>query len=294
MKKLADMNLVDDFLAHSLTTHKKYGEEAARFILECILQRRIGHLTVVPQKVWYGEEPGSHGVRLDVYLDEEGGEIFDMEPDRGGRTESVATLPRRVRFYHAKIDAGNLTADEDYSSLRDVAVIFITTCDPFGRNRMVYTIRNGCVEEPDLSYEDGARTVFLYTKGTEGEPSEELKALATYMEHSTAENARSAGLSRLHRMVTEVKSDKEVGLAYMKACEIERRIREEGRAEGKAEGRAEGKAEAVIELLEEIGPVPEELREKVFGQKDLETLKKWHKLAARAESMEEFRQHTAE
>ena len=76
MKKLADMNLVYDFLAYSLTAHKRYGEEASRFILECIPQRRIGHLTVVPQKVWHGKEPKSHGVRIDIYLDEEGGEIF--------------------------------------------------------------------------------------------------------------------------------------------------------------------------------------------------------------------------
>ena len=97
MKKLEDMNLVDDFLAYSLTAHRMYGEEASRYILKCILQRRIGHLTVVPQKVWYGEEPESHGVRLDVYLDEENGEIFDMEPDNNGGSDSVGALPRRVR-----------------------------------------------------------------------------------------------------------------------------------------------------------------------------------------------------
>ena len=32
MKRLEDMNLVDDFLAHSLTAHKTYGEEASRYI----------------------------------------------------------------------------------------------------------------------------------------------------------------------------------------------------------------------------------------------------------------------
>ena len=67
MKKLEDMNLVDDFLAYSLTAHKVYGEEASRYILQCILQREIRHLTVVPQKTWYGERPEAHGVRLDIY-----------------------------------------------------------------------------------------------------------------------------------------------------------------------------------------------------------------------------------
>ena len=280
MKRLEDMNLVDDFLAYSLAVHKIYGEEASRYIVGCILQRRIRHLTVVPQKAWYGENPESHGVRMDVYLDEEDGEIFDMEPDNNDGAGDVAALPCRVRFYHSKIDAGNLAAGENYSSLRNVAVIFITTYDPFGKNRMVYTVKNSCVEEPDLPYEDGARTVFLYTGGTMGNPPEELKQLARYMEDSTAGNAKSAELARLHEMVMGVKSDREVGLAYMKSFEIERRIRNEGRAEGTAE--------AIMDLLEEIGSVPEALGKRIRGQKNLETLREWLKLAARSESVEEF------
>lgn len=141
MKPLEEMNLVDDFLAHSLASHKIYGEEASRFILECILQRRVQHLTVVSRKTWYGEASQGHGVRLDLYLDEEDGEIFDMEPDNNGRAGDVAALPRRVRFYHSKIDAGNLAAGEDYKALRNVVVIFIATYDPFGSKRMVYTIK---------------------------------------------------------------------------------------------------------------------------------------------------------
>ncbi len=234
----------------------------------------------MPQKVWYGEEPKSHGVRLDVYLDEEDGEIFDMEPDNNGGADAVATLPRRVRFYHAKIDAGNLTAGDDYSTLRNVVVIFIATYDPFGRERMVYTIKNGCVEEPDLPYEDGARTIFLYTKGTEGEPAEELKQLARYMEHSIAENAQSAGLARLHEMVTKVKADREVGLAYMKACEIEKRIR--------TESRAEGKAESILILLAAKGEIAPQLERTITAQTDTEKLNQWLLLAAGAASVEEF------
>ena len=81
MKDLQEMNLVDDFLVNSLTSHKIYGESASRYILECIFQRKIGKLTVVPQRFLCGENPRDHGIRLDVYLDEEAGELFDIEPD---------------------------------------------------------------------------------------------------------------------------------------------------------------------------------------------------------------------
>ncbi len=292
MKKLEEMNLVDDFLVYSLTAHKIYGEESARYILECILQRSIRHLTVLPQKTWYGENQGSHGVRLDVYLDEEEGEIFDVEPDQNGGSEDVKALPRRARFYHAKIDAGNLTAGEKYGNLRNVVVIFIITYDPFGLNRMLYTIRNGCVEAPELPYEDGARTVFLYTRGKEGNPPEELKNLTKYMEHSVEENVKTDGLARLHKMVTEVKSDRKVGLAYMKMWESEEAIRARVTAEVTAEVTrevtaevtrevtrevtAEVKASDIICLLEKQGAVSEEDRERILAERNMEVLNGWY------------------
>ena len=301
MKDLQEMNLVDDFLVNSLTSHKTYGESASRYILECIFRRKIGKLTVVPQRFLCGENTGDHGIRLDVYLDEEAGELFDMEPDQNDSRAEKESLPRRVRFYHAKIDAGNLAAGEDYGKLRNVVVIFITTYDPFDRDRMVYTIRNCCVEEPDLPYEDGAETLFLYTKG---DPPRELRELLQYMEDSTEENARSEELKTLHRMVTEVKRDGEVGFAYMKSFEREQRVREEARQEGLSEGRreglsegldkgrtvglSEGKAEALLTVLECKGEVPEPLRRKILAEKDLTMLNDWLLRALACESVQKF------
>ncbi|MDE7253626.1 MAG: PD-(D/E)XK nuclease family transposase, partial [Acetatifactor sp.] len=170
MRKLEELNLVDDFLVNSLTSHQVYGEPAARCILECILGRKIGKLNVIPQHFMQGEDTDKHGIRMDVYLDEEDGELFDLESDKNSKEVDVEDLPKRARFYHAKLDAGSLESGARYGALRNVFVIFIMTYDPFGADRMVYTVKNGCVEMPELPYEDGARTIFLYTKGTEGNP----------------------------------------------------------------------------------------------------------------------------
>ena len=129
---------------------------------------------------------------------------------------------------------------------------------------MVYTIKNSCVEVPELEYEDGAKTIFLYTRGKEGNPPEELKQLLHYMEHSSIENASTESLKKLHRMVTAVKRDGEVGLAYMKSFEREERIRKQGEAEGKAEEiirlgrRFEKSKDEIVELLKEELGVKEE------------------------------------
>ncbi len=60
------------------------------------------------------------------------------------------------------------------------------------------------------------------------------------------------------------------------------------RAEGKLEGRAEGKAESILLLLQDIGSVPDGLRNKILNEQDMDILLKYLKLAARVDSIAEF------
>lgn len=60
------------------------------------------------------------------------------------------------------------------------------------------------------------------------------------------------------------------------------------RSEGRKEGRAEGKADAIAELLEALGSLPEALKTQLEGEKDLNTLSAWLKMAAKAESIDQF------
>lgn len=136
--------------------------------------------------------------------------VYDMEPDQNDSAEDKKALPRRVRFYHGKIAARSLNSGADYDELKDVVVMMILSFDPFGLKRMVYTVRNRCVEVPEMEYEDGASTLFLYTKGTEGVPGEALRQLLCYMEKSVWENAVNEELCEIHRMVETVKRDPEV------------------------------------------------------------------------------------
>ena len=138
-------------------------------------------------------------------------------------------MQRRNRFYHSKIDSASLKAGMDYEVLKDVVVIFIMTKDPLGANRMLYTIERRCKELPDWPYNDGAKTIFLYTKGTEGNPRDELKELLAYMENSCEENVKNDMLKKVHQMMGHVKSNEEVSIEYMKIFEREKMIREEGR-----------------------------------------------------------------
>ncbi len=66
--------------------------------------------------------------------------------------------------------------------------------------------------------------------------------------------------------------------------------RAEGWKDGREKGKAEDRAEAVIELLEDLGALSDSLKTYIMEQTDLELLKKWHKAAAKATSIEEFEQ----
>ena len=78
-----------------------------------------------------------------------------------------------------------------------------------------------------------------------------------YMEHSSVENASTENLKKLHRMVTAVKRDGEVGLAYMKSFEREERIRKQGEEEGRKEGEIVGKTKEVNKAWTQIWKVRE-------------------------------------
>ena len=103
---------------------------------------------------------------------------------------------------------------------------------------MIYTIRNICEEVPEMNYDDGARTLFLYTKGKKGKITKELRELMCYLEDTREENAENEDLKRIHEMVKVVKRDSEVSKEYMKIFERERMIREEGLEKGREEERA--------------------------------------------------------
>ena len=63
---------------------------------------------------------------------------------------------------------------------------------------------------------------------------------------------------------------------------------EEGNKAGKVKGRVMGRAESILEILEELGTVPEEMRRRLLEETDLQRLKNWLKEAIKAASIEDF------
>lgn len=237
-KKLEELNLLDDFLFNALMTYPEMGEEFTRKILKLLFNKEFRNLKVIAQKSYGGMNTDLRGARLDVYVESDDSveidakediSVYDLEPDKNGQVKYIAAFPQRIRFYHAIIDSRSLKAGEDFGKLKKVYVIFICNYDPFGYDRIKYTIRNMCVEEPEMPYDDGAQTTVLYTKGTKGDDiSEELRQFLNYMENTTKTNAVNDTLKDIQKMVDIVKRDGEVSLSYMKGFERDTIMFEKG------------------------------------------------------------------
>lgn len=274
-KSLEEMNLLDDFLFGSVVSYPEIGEKFVRSFLKMIFGREFKHLSVTAQKIFYGADAGLHGTRLDVYMEpemeddaEDHAVVYDIEPNQNDKPADIKALPRRMRFYHGKIAARSLNSGAGYDDLKNVVIIMIMPYDPFGQGCMVYTIKNRCVELPEMEYEDGASTLFLYTKGTKGVPNTAVEQLLHYMEHTTYENAVNEELREIHRMVETVKRDPEVGGMRIQILEEINELRQEvtKQAEENKKQMEENKkqAEEITKLTEEIIKLRKELDQRTM------------------------------
>lgn len=267
-RPLNELNLMDNFLFQTLVTQGADGEEFCRILLSTILGKPFRKINVVAQQNILGFDTNLHGIRMDAYVEDISDEltlpgcemadaeivpdIYDIEPNKEYEKN---TLPKRMRFYHGIIDTKHLNSGVDYNKLPRVVIIIILPYDPFGADRMIYTIKNQCVEDPSIPYEDGALKIFLYTRGRGGNPSQTLRDMLKYIEDSRIENVTNKDIFRIHEFVEKAKHRKEVGINYMKMWEekrlIEKYAAEEGFTKGLKKGcekgREEGREEALLE-----------------------------------------------
>ena len=279
-RSLEDLNVIDDFLMNAAASDREGGEEFCRLILSTLLEREVGKIHINTQKVISAGAPNLRGIRMDVEIIESAGElinVYDIEPCRYHKRG----LEKSNRFYQAKIDSRYMESGErDFTKLPNLYIITILPYDPFGENYMMYQIINQCLEVPGLEYKDGLRYIYFNTTGKKG-GSPAILELLQYFQNSTETNARSERLQRIHEHVKKVKVLPEVREEFMRLDDIIYYEREEA-----DQNRA---VQDILELLEDCGEVSEELKNKIKVQTDKETLRRWHKLAARAESLEEFK-----
>ena len=280
-KTLQELNLTDDFL-FDVATEKL---ENCKAIIELTTGLRLKSLKWKSGQKVIHNLPGKRGVRLDFIAESEDGRIFDVEM----QNRNEGNIPKRTRFYQALIDAPILKSGErGFDKMNPLYIIIICNYDPYGKKKYCYTFDNQCKEVPGLRLGDEVTKLLLSTKGENEE--EVSKELVDFLHYVTESNENGLPdecderLKRLHESIREIKASADMEVEYMKMEERERIIRDEG----KQIGIINGKIESVLELLEDKGEVPEKVKAEIFAETDPEVLKKWLRLAAKSETIEEF------
>ena len=274
-KQLKELTLKDNFMFGAVMME----EENCKRFLELALGFPIERVEVSKEKsIVY--HPEYKGVRLDVYAKNEHNTRYNVEMQVAKKAE----LGKRVRYYHGQIDMELLLSGSDYTELPEVYVIFICDFDPFGKKKYRYTFTKQCEEEPGAQLQEGCKSIFLSTRGeNDREVPGELVSFLNFVKADLSESETDFEddfVEKLQDTIRRIKSNREMEERFM--------IFEEMLRDERAEGKAEAVLEMLLELMSNLGEIPDELRNRITSEKDLETLKKWHRLAARSESLDEF------
>ena len=205
IKPLSKLNLIDNFLFSTLVENPKYAKKLAKIVIKRATGREINNFTVESQKEVNGINTDKRGIRIDVLIKVEGDkeeikEVYDIEPP-------------------------------------ELITIWILQYDPFGKDKMIYTIKNIVDKNPDVVYNDGITTLILNANGKKF-GNEALKNLLDFFVN-TDKQVDDAELQEIQNIVKAIKGDAKVGERYMtlgSTLYYEKKMSfEEGREEGRGE-----------------------------------------------------------
>ena len=126
------------------------------------------------------------------------------------------------------------SGSNDFSHMPDLYIINITNYDPFGDDYMLYTIKNKCIEIPELVYNDGVTIYYFNTTGTNG-GSDDLKKFLEYLETSKSTYASTSATKEMQNYVEIIKHDAEIGGNYLTFGDLMDKVAAEAAAEVCAE-----------------------------------------------------------
>ena len=212
--------------------------DVTRRLLECILELPIEKVSVVTPQRTSSPSRAAKSVRLDAYVRDGSGRVFDVEMQNYASRQLV----KRARYYQSVMDTEQLDQGTSYLDLPDTFVIFFCDSDPFGRGLKRYTYRQACVEDGSFAPWDGSQKVYLNARGTTGEVNNELQAVLDYLAGHTRSDDNL--VRDIERSVTEVLSSEERRREFVdmqtKMMDEHRMGHEEGLEEGLEQGLAEG------------------------------------------------------
>ena len=253
IKSFDELTIQDNFIFQKVMLKK----HICKAVLERLLDISIHDIVYIHEEKGLDVRLETKSVRLDVYVNDDKGTVFNIEMQT---SKDMEELVKRTRFYQSILDMYHLQKGQKYMTLNDSYIIFICTFPVFSRERHKYTFKNICLEEHDILLNDGATKLFLSTKGTQNDISKSLQAFLDYID---GHEATDELLKDIDEAVYEVKHCEAWKEEYKMLSMDHYTYWKEGVAEGIEQGIAQGieqglavgtakaKAEVVVQMLHE-------------------------------------------
>ena len=176
----------------------------------------------------------SHSVQLDLLAMDEHGKFFNVEV----QTESSGAPPQRARYYSGAVDTGHFAKGDDYDTLFDTYVIFITKEDVLGQGLPIYHVKR-TIEETGAAFNDGSYIIYV-----NGELANDHTALGRLVHDFSCLKSDDIYNKTFKECVKRYKETEE-GIQTM--CSVMEELRNEGIQQGQKQGLKQG-----IELMAKL------------------------------------------
>jgi predicted transposase/invertase (TIGR01784 family) len=208
IKPFKDLSLVDDFMFSEVMRKP----ENIKPFLESLLETKIQRVVAIDKQKDLND---AHGIRLDVYLEDEHNTKYDVEV----QARLHRKLEKRIRYYESGIDRHSLEINADYEELSDSFVIFLCVEDYFGAGLAVYERESHIKGAPEIPYEDGSHAYILNASFTKenGNPAvlDFLRYIRAGYKGEEFDTSSSSYLQQIDKAVNEIKQDSGREMEYM-------------------------------------------------------------------------------
>ena len=221
IKKFEDLTFTDDFMFCKVIQNP----DLCKRLIEMILFDTIGKIAYISVQHSIKTYEQAKSVRFDVLVQAENGNFYDVEI----QVSNERNIPKRMRFYQATIDISFLDKGNLYNDLNESFIIFICLFDAIGKNRPDYTFENICLEDKNISLQDGTKKIIINAEAFKNTKNKELKE---FLEYIKTGKAKSEFTRRIEEMIQTVKQNEQARQEYRLMSTFEMDARYKGFSEG--------------------------------------------------------------
>ena len=284
-EKWKNLTITDNFLFEKVMRNKRI----CKRLIEKILGMTIADISFPESEKVIDMRRDSKGVRLDVYVTDMDGNIYDIEMQC--TNEGPEALGGRTRYYQSMIDADTLSRGSDYRKLRTTYIIFICTFDFLGHGEPLYECKTCWTKKSRDVIQDKSTKIFLNsTVGTVDATSDQYpevdKDLFYLLQYIHTHAVHGEFVKEIDEELTNIKFSETQEVAYM-TYEMELLVRHnDGIREGIAIGREEGQAvgsqlraqKIAVSMLEDKASIPLISKYTGLTEQEIHDLAKEHNL----------------